>query len=116
MILAAGCSLTPVQLQHSQTGQTVQCTGTYWSWGYFIAASAQDDCVKQYEQAGYRRTGPTGPPRPLGAQRWRVVAVSADGKPELLGVPQDTLEGCRSLLDPLAKLYPSRKLSCEVEQ
>ncbi|HEV8676832.1 MAG TPA: hypothetical protein VGX21_22580 [Methylomirabilota bacterium] len=53
--LLAGCALTPVRLQHPQTGEVRQCTGHYWSWGYFIAASMQDDCAKQLEAAGYRR-------------------------------------------------------------
>ncbi len=50
-----GCTLTPIRLQHSMTGQTMQCSGTYWSWGYWVAKSGQEDCVKTLEAAGYRR-------------------------------------------------------------
>jgi hypothetical protein len=55
-VLLAGCALTPVRLEHPGTNEMRACTGTYWSWGYFIAASMQDDCVKQYEAVGYRQT------------------------------------------------------------
>jgi hypothetical protein len=55
LLLLAGCALTPVRLEHPQTKEVRQCAGTYWSWGYFIAASGQDQCVKENEAAGYRR-------------------------------------------------------------
>jgi hypothetical protein len=51
----AGCALTPVNLRHPGTNDVRHCTGTYWSWGYFIAASAQDECVRDHEARGYQR-------------------------------------------------------------
>ena len=55
-LLLTGCALTPVRLEHPETKDARVCTGTYWSWGYFIAASGQDACVKDHEARGYRRT------------------------------------------------------------